>query len=177
MIDSGILRFARILVVVLLGVLSFLPEVVIAEELVLDETPARGEEWGYRPADGVVSEVNPPSFSWRPQKGLTWELECALDTKFEKIEYRAENLQFNVHCPPRVFNPGTYTWRYRGKDQKERFTNCSQPRTFTIAKNAVAMPLPPRDELIARISKTHPRLFIRPENLPHLRRRKGSGLA
>ena len=170
MIDSGILRFARILVVVLLGVLSFLPEVVIAEELVLDETPARGEEWGYRPAGGTVSDVNPPSFSWRPQKGLTWELECALDTKFEKIEYRAENLQFNVHCPPRVFNPGTYTWRYRGKDQKERFTNWSQPRTFTIAKNVVAMPLPPRDELIARIPKTHPRLFIRPENLPHLRK-------
>jgi len=170
MIDSGILRFARILVVVLLGVLSFLPEVVIAEELVLDETPARGEEWGYRPADGVVSEVNPPSFSWRPQKGLTWELECARDRSFKDIEYRSENLEFNVYCPPRVFKPGTFVWRYRGKDKNGLYTNWSQIRLFTIVADAVAMPMPSREELLRRIPKTHPRLFVRPENLESLRK-------
>ena len=45
-----------------------------AQELKLDERPAEPEEWGYRPADGAVSQVNPPSFSWRPQPGLTWEV-------------------------------------------------------------------------------------------------------
>jgi len=138
--------------------------------LKLDERPAETSEWGYRPGDGVVSQVNPPSFSWRPQKGLTWEIECASDTQFKNIEYRATNLEFNVHCPPRTFKLGTYTWRYRGKDQKGQFTNWSQPRTFTIASDAVAMPLPIRDELIARIPKTHPRLFMRPENLEQLRK-------
>jgi hypothetical protein len=140
------------------------------EGLKLDERPAVPEEWGYRPANGTVSQVNPPSFSWRPQKGLTWEIECARDTKFGKIEYRAKNLGFNVHCSPRVFKPGAYTWRYRGKDANGRYTNWSRPRTFTIARDAAGMPLPARDELISRIPKTHPRLFLRPENLRRLRK-------
>ena len=38
-----------------------------------------------------------------------------------------------------------------------------------IADTAAVMLLPPRDELLNRIPKTHPRLFIRPEDLPHLK--------
>jgi hypothetical protein len=137
---------------------------------VLDERPAKAGEWGYRPADGAVSQVNPPSFSWRPQDNMTCQIECARDTAFEKIEYRAQNIKFNVHCPPRTFKPGTYAWRYRGKDQNGNFTNWSRPRTFSIADDAVAMPLPSREKLLARIPKTHPRLFVRPEKTKHLRK-------
>lgn len=155
---------------VLFALLFVLPGFGAAQTLSLDEQPAGPEEWGYRPADGDVSQVTPPSFSWRPQKGLTWEIECARDVQFTKIEYRVSNVEFNVHCPPRTFEPGTYTWRYRGKDSSGKYTNWSRARTFTIAKDAVAMPLPAREELIARIPKTHPRLFMRPENLGRLRK-------
>ncbi len=41
-----------------------------AAELKLDERAAEPGEWGYRPAAGLVSGINPPSFSWRPQKGM-----------------------------------------------------------------------------------------------------------
>ena len=135
----------------------------------LDQRPAEPGEWGYRPAAGSVSQVNPPSFSWRPQAGLKWEIQCADDAAFEKIEYRADDLQFNVHCPPWTFKPGTYSWRYRGKDKNGVKSNWSTARTFTIAGDASTMPLPVRDELIARIPKSHPRLFMRPENLGKLR--------
>jgi hypothetical protein len=138
--------------------------------LKLDERPAQPGEWGYRPAAGTVSQVNPPAFSWRPQAGVTWEVECASGGQFDKIEYRAGDLEFNVHCPDRTLAPGTYTWRYRGRDKKGRYTTWSQPRTFKIAEDAAALPLPPRKELIARIPKSHPRLFMRPENLDRLRR-------
>jgi hypothetical protein len=148
----------------------FLPAIAAEQKLTLDEKPATYGEWGYRPADAAVSEVNPPSFSWRPQRNLRWELMCTRDRDFKDVEYRAENLEFNVHCPPRVFKPGTYVWRYRGKDAKGQYTNWSQPRTFKIADNATAMPLPPREELLSRIPKTHPRLFVRPENLQRLRK-------
>jgi hypothetical protein len=77
-------------------------------ELKLDERDAGAEEWGYRPAAGSVSNVNPPSFSWRPVKGLTWEVQYAGDAEFKKIEYEAENLEFNVHCPDRLMKPGGY---------------------------------------------------------------------
>ncbi len=135
----------------------------------LDQRPAEPGQWGYRPAAGSVSQVNPPSFSWRPQTGLTWEIECSNDAEFKKIEYRLGDLEFNVHCPPRTFEPGTYTWRYRGKDKNGTYTNLSHARTFTIAADASEMPLPARRELIARIPKSHPRLFMRPENLGRLR--------
>ncbi|MFH1717776.1 MAG: DUF4962 domain-containing protein [Planctomycetota bacterium] len=131
----------------------------------LDERPAEPGEWGYHPAEGSVSQVNPPSFSWRPQRGLTWEVEC---TREGQTEYSTTSLEFNVHCPPRVFKAGSYTWRYRGRDSNGRYTSWSQPRNFTIADDAVAMPLPAREELIARIPKSHPRLFMRPENLDKL---------
>jgi len=142
---------------------------VPAAELELDERPAEPGEWGYRPSGGDISQVNPPSFSWRPQSGLTWEIQCARDTAFKEIVYRAEGLEFNVHCPAKTLKSGTYTWRYRGKDRRGNYTNWSQVRTFTIANDAVAMPLPPRSELFSRIPTSHPRLFMRPEKLEHLR--------
>jgi len=140
-----------------------------AELLKLDQRPAEPGEWGYRPAADTVSQVNPPSFSWRPQADMKWEIQCASDVEFKKIEYRVDGVEFNVHCPSRSFKPGSYTWRYRGKDKNGRQTNCSKTRTFTIANDAAKMPLPVRDELIARIPKSHPRLFMRPENLGRLR--------
>jgi hypothetical protein len=168
-------RIRRILLFVLV---LFLPGAASGRELVLDERPAGSAkwkvrsadpEWGYRPAEGAVSGVNPPSFVWRPQEGLTWEIECASDKSLKVIEYRAKDIEYNVHCPSRVFPPGTYTWRYRGKDAHGNYTNWSQARTFSIAADALAMPMPPREQLLERIPKTHPRLFLRPEKLGHLR--------
>jgi len=140
----------------------------------LDETPSSDDQWGYRPAARAVSEVSPPGFCWRPQRGIVcWELECGRGEDFEKTEYRATDISMNVHCPPRTFAPGKYTWRYRGMDAQGDPTNWSQTRTFTIAEEAVPMPMPPREQLLARIPKEHPRLFVRPEDLPRLRELAG----
>ena len=124
--------------------------------------PPRPGRGATGPTTGAVSQTDPPSFSWRPQQGLTWEIECARDASFANIVYQAADIEFNVHCPPRTFGPGSYAWRYRGKDKEGRHTDWSKARTFTIADSAVQMPLPSRQELIARIPKTHPRLFLRP---------------
>ena len=134
----------------------------------LDERPAEPGEWGYRPEDDATVATNPPSFSWRPQGGLTWEIDCR-PTAESNWRYTVSGLTFNVHCPPRTFPAGTYRWRYRGLDADGKPTSWSRARTFTIPADAVAMPMPPREELLARIPKTHPRLFLRPENLGHLR--------
>jgi len=153
-----------------MSILSLCMLPAIGAEHTLDERATEPGEWGYRPAEGSISQVNPPGFSWRPQGGMRWEIQCASDSEFKKIEYQASDLEFNVHCPPQTFKPGTYTWRYRGKDKNGRWTNWSRARTFTIAEDSAKMPLPARDELIARIPKSHPRLFMRPENLERLRK-------
>ena len=150
-------------------VFLFATSAAIAAGPTLDETPAGEEDWGYRPPAGAVSEVTPPGFSWRPQQDIiSWELECANDRDFDQIEYRVEGLTMNVHCPPRTLSPGTYNWRYRGVDQEGGKTNWSQSRSFTIADDAASLSMPPRVELLARIPKSHPRLFVRPDDVPRL---------
>jgi hypothetical protein len=140
-----------------------------SRSLKLDERPAEPGTWGYRPDEGAVSPTDPPSFSWRPQAGLTWEIECARDAGFADVIYRGTDIEFNVHCPPRTFGPGRYVWHYRGQDRSGARTSWSRPRSFTIAPDAVPLPMPGREELLARIPKSHPRLFLRPENLGRLR--------
>ena len=142
-----------------------------AAELTLDEAPARDSEWGYRPAEASESPMNPPGFCWRPQKEIErWELSCKRTDGRKGGEYSIDDVRMNVHCPPRVFPPGEYSWRYRGVDSSGKQTNWSRPRKFVIAKDAVAMPMPPREELLARIPKSHPRLFVRPEDLSRLQK-------
>ncbi len=136
----------------------------------LDERPASDNEWGYRPAAGMVSEQNPPSFCWRPQRSIVaWEVQCGRDIDFTSVDYRADGIELSVHCPPTTFSAGKYVWRYRGATKTGEKTNWSRSRAFTISKKAVSMPLPPRDELLARIPSSHPRLFVRPEDVPQLR--------
>jgi hypothetical protein len=160
----------KVMATVNMLVLLLLVSNLTAAELKLDEKPAVGGEWGYRPADGSVSAVNPPSFSWRPQRGLTWEVTCTGIQPSANINFHWKDIGFNVYCPAQTFPAGTYIWKYRGRDSKGNYTNWSRARTFTIAKDAASMPMPEREELLSRIPKTHPRLFVRPEKLPQLRK-------
>lgn len=141
-----------------------------AADLTLDEAPAKPGEWGYRPAAQAVLDVDPPSFTWRPQKGIvSWEIECRRDSPAGEVAYAAPDVEVHVHRPPETFGSGRYVWRYRGRAESGKKTNWSRSREFSIAADAVNLPLPPRDELLQRIPDQHPRLFVRPEDLPRLR--------
>ena len=137
--------------------------------LELDESPVGPGEWGIRPGPGAILAVNPPSFVWRPERGVVWEIQCAAEGESDRPVYQAQGLPWNVHCPAKPFSSGTYTWRYRGQDSQGRHTHWSQVRTFQVPSEARSMPMPPRAELMSRIPSRHPRLFLRPENLLHLR--------
>ena len=54
-------------------------------------------------------------------------------------------------------------------DRRGRATRWSRPYRFKVAQDAAALPLPARNDLLARIPRKHPRLFLRPEDLPRLR--------
>ncbi len=155
---------------VALSVLWF-PSFGLAATLPLDETPARQSEWGYRPVDQAVSQTNPPNFAWRPQRGIVrWQLQCGKDKSFDQVPHDQDDIQFNVHTPSAALPPGDYYWRYRGFNQSDEVTGWSQIRRFSIPPDAQQMPMPTRDELLGRIPVQHPRLFVRPEQLPQLRR-------
>ena len=137
----------------------------------VNDSPGQAGDWGFKPTDGQASPTNPPSFVWRPQKNaVTYEIQCASDKKFVKIDYSASGIPYNCHCPSKTLRPGRWYWRFRYTDKDTRQSAWSKVRSFTIAPSAVAMPMPSRRELLGRIPKTHPRLFVRPEQLPALRK-------
>ncbi len=135
-----------------------------------DETPPAPREWGFRPAEGEVCGVTPPPFVWRPQRGaLTYHLQVAATREFSPVAYEARDVTLSAHCPPQVLAAGDYYWRVRVLKEGEAASEWSQPRRFTIARDALESPLPTRAELMARVPKEHPRVYLRPEDLPRLR--------
>jgi len=135
-----------------------------------DDTPARTGEWGFRPADGEETAVNPPSFVWRPQNaGVAYELQVAREEAFEQVSYEATIDTYNAHRPPQVLEPGAYFWRVRFTDAEGRESEWSDVRRFTIPEDATQFPMPTRDELMSRIPEGHPRLFVRPDEIAWLR--------
>jgi len=138
--------------------------------LAVDDSPGGAGEWGLRPADGATSATTPAAFTWRPQAGATaYELQCARSADFATVAYECASIEYNCHCPPTPFEPGTWYWRFRYRDAKDIASPWSRTRSFTVPAEAVVLPMPSRAEAIGRIPATHPRLFVRPEQIRELR--------
>ncbi|MBT5829343.1 MAG: DUF4962 domain-containing protein [Candidatus Latescibacteria bacterium] len=128
-----------------------------------DETAAKRGEWGFRPTMGEVVSVTPPGFVWRPQAGATsYGMQVAKDSNFKHVTYAADNLEFFAHAPPQTIAQGDWFWRFRYSDGQD-WSAWSSVRSFTVPDGAKEMPVPLKADLMARIPKSHPRLFVRPE--------------
>ncbi len=149
---------------------AHLREATPEDLLRFDDRPGRAGEWGFRPAAGEETAVNPPSFVWRPQHAaVAYELQVARDEAFEQIIYEAQIDEYSAHRPPEALAPGDYRWRVRFVDDEQRASSWSIARRFAVPEGAVVFPMPARDELMARVPEGHPRLFLRPEELEWLR--------
>ena len=127
-----------------------------------DDRPAQASEWGARPAEGEVCAETPPAFVWRPQKGArSYDLQYARTAEFAGAVC-VTGLTRNVCRPTETLAPGRWFWRVRAHLAKAS-TDWTAPRAFTVASDARACPLPPKDAILARIPEGHPRLFARPE--------------
>jgi len=142
----------------------------VSDELQVDDRPAKAGEWGFQPADGSSTRVNPPGFVWRPQeKAASYVFQASRSRDFGQVEYEKKDLKLFCHCPPQVFEDGDWYWRFAYVTEDGQQSPWSETRDFAIPSNAVAFPMPDRDELLSRIPGGHPRLFIRPEDIPRLR--------
>jgi len=131
-----------------------------------DETPARSGEWGFRPFDDTLSAVNPPGFVWRPQKSAeSYAMQVASDEAFTDVVYEKSELSLYCHCPSRSLAPGEYYWRFRFVDEDGVVSDWSSARRFTVDDTSNLFPMPDREDLLARIPRKHPRLFLRPEDI------------
>ncbi|MBI1895781.1 MAG: DUF4962 domain-containing protein [Acidobacteria bacterium] len=134
----------------------------------VDRDP-KPDEWGYRPADGATVPVNPPSLTWvlDPQ-AAGYKVQWADNAGFVSAT-TAGSLRWTAYTHHRPLKPGTYWWRYCLVSKNGEESGWSRPRKFVVPRDAVEFPQPSMEELRQRIPKSHPRLFVRRDQLESLR--------
>jgi len=140
-----------------------------------DHEPQPGE-WGYRPADGSKTSVNPPSLTWvHVPEAAHYTVQWSARSDFSNA-ITVENIRWCVYTHNEPLEPGEYFWRYRMVTKDGRISDWSSTRRFIVPSDATVFPKPTMEELRQRIPKEHPRLFLRPEELSQLRAwAKGEG--
>ncbi len=143
-------------------------EVMTMAAEVLDREPNSGEV-AYEPVDGEVTPVNPPPFVWLPVDGHDrYVVQYAPNGDFDGPEcVTVEDVPMTVHTPHDTLTPGAWAWRYGFSAGTDLIMGRS--RNFTIPENAQPFPLPRIDEVMARISDAHPRVYFTADKLGALR--------
>lgn len=128
---------------------------------------------GYRPADGAVTRVNPPSLVWLHERGATqYMLQLAEDPAFTRPREFGP-MRWNTFTPSKPLKAGMVHWRYRYRTADGRESAWSPVRRVEIPADAVEFSMPTPAEQRERVPTRHPRLFLRPEDLPRLRAASG----
>ncbi len=133
------------------------------------------EEIGYLPADGSTPSLNPPSFAWLQEKSAShYQLQWSSRPDF-KSPTSISNLWLNCYTHNEALPPGEYWWHYQLLTTNGAASTWSQARKFTVSKDAAHFPMPSIAQRRELLPNAHPRLFMRPEDLPKLRQlAKGS---
>ena len=140
-----------------------------AAPLTVNNRPAQSDEWGYRPADGSTAVMNPPSLTWiHDKRAKSYDVQWSRTPDFAAAA-SATNVPWCVYTHNAPLAAGTWYWRYRFTTSKQEVSNWSVTRSVTVPADAVLFPMPSRAEQRERLPQGHPRLFMRPEDLPRLR--------
>ena len=118
-----------------------------------------------RPRNLARPGTNPPVFAWKPCKTESgYRLMVGREPSLSDPVLDLPGLREPSHLPEKAFAPGRYFWKWSadGRD--------SQTFQFEIAPEAVKLEVPSAREWLARLPASHPRIYVRPEDLPELRR-------
>ena len=142
---------------------------VSSAALAVDNRPAQADEWGYRPADGSTAVMNPPSFTWvHDKRAVSYDVQWSRTPDFAQAG-SAKGVPWCVYTHNAPLETGKWFWRYRFTTLDKQVSDWSVTRSVTVPADAGIFPMPSRAEQRERLPKTHPRLFMRPEDLPRLR--------
>jgi hypothetical protein len=142
----------------------------LAAQPQISNRASRPGEIGYRPADGDVSYFNPPSLTWLHESSAadSYTVEWSRKADFTGAQ-TVSNLMFNTYTHHTPLPRGEYFWRYRFATKDGKLSDWSVARKFAIGDDAVEFPMPTLAQQRERVPQQHPRLFMRPEDLPRLR--------
>jgi hypothetical protein len=140
-----------------------------AAELTISNRAPKPGEVGYRPGDSETVHLNPPSFIWLHEKdAATYAIQWAAKPDFGQAE-TAGGFVWNTYTHHTPLTPGEYYWRYRFTARDSRQSGWSAVRKVVVPAGAKPFPMPTRAQQRERTPAGHPRLFLRPEDLPRLR--------
>ena len=118
-----------------------------------------------QPGDGARPGTNPPVFAWLPIEDADgYRLEVARDSSFENTCLDIGGLQESLYLPETALDPGMYFWRWSLDSGAT-----SEVFAFEIEPEAVVVEVPPAAEWLKGFPAEHPRIYVRPEELPALR--------
>ncbi len=149
------------------------------------------------PAEGDTAGNNPPGFHWQPEDGaVSWVLEISRDKSFasagkllgklagklvpaDRFSPPLERHGDGAHLvagmwlpllrPSFALEAGRWYWRYRNVYEDGTLSPASDSRSFIVPEDAWEYNVPPTEKLLAKIPASHPRLFVRPNELDSLR--------
>jgi hypothetical protein len=131
----------------------------------------------YSPADGSISNTNPPSFVWLPiPNTVSYTLEYSTDPQFAaEATIKVEGLDISIYTPATTISTAqTWYWRVSGVYDDGRLTPPTSVRRFNVASDASILPLPDLNEVRSKIPASHPRLFITKDTIPEWQARAAS---
>lgn len=127
------------------------------------------DELGYLPENNAHCRLNPPSLAWvHESRASGYVLQWSQTADFAKT-VTVSNLWLNCYTHDRTLEPGTYWWRYCFFTTNHAFSAWSQSRSFSVGSDAVPFPKPSLEQCRKLLPNAHPRLLLRPEDLPRLR--------
>src|SRR5262245_41229791 len=127
------------------------------------------DEWGYRPANASTVRLNPPSLTWvHEAEAASYTVQWSRSEDFAGAA-SAAGVPWPTYTHSERLSPGAWHWRYRFVTQDGRESGWSVRRSFVVPADAIDFPMPTRAEQRKRVPKEHPRLLLRPEDLPRLR--------
>jgi len=133
-----------------------------------DRQPMPGE-WGYRPENGSIVTVNPPSLTWiHHREAASYDVQWATRRNMSNA-VTVERHRWCVYTHHEPLKPGKYYWRFRVRTHNGEVSAWSQIREFTVNSRAVLFPKPTLAQMKERVGTAHPRLFVRAKDLPTLR--------
>ncbi len=143
---------------------------VVADELTPFTTPTKdimghvAKPAQFLPVDGLVSDTNPPDFSWPYVDGADFILKITGSTGLaEEIPVSSVNW-FNMHS----LKPGKYIWQVRNLNSSTPAL-WSKLRSFSINSDAEYFVVPSAGEILATVTATpRPRTFPRGKDLATL---------
>lgn len=143
------------------------------------DQPVGSNQLPYRPADLDVVTTNPPSFVWVPVRlASSYLLEYSTDPHFSPPStIQVDHVDLSIYTPTKLLDKhATWYWRVRGVTSSGVMMEPSATRAFRIAPQAVELPLPPMSEVRDRLPKSHPKLFVTPDQVDTWRDQASSNL-